>query len=420
MENSTTPGSDLRLLIDRYVNNTCSQEELMQIAQLAKEGSVDLMEVLQLHWENVNTKESSAISNPDELFTGILDRAKITESLTYENQEEPRISNSGGRRRFIIGIAAAAAILVAILVTAQFVFNNDDKNIVPLVQDKPGAQEVLPGGDRAILTLANGQQIVLDSANDGNLASQGGIKVIKMGGQLRYDTEGQSTEVLYNTISTPRGGQYQLELADGSKVWLNSASSLRFPTSFSGAYRKVELTGEGYFEVEEDPAKPFIVSSAPSAGSDRGVEVTVLGTLFNVNLYDDESRIKVSLLNGSVQVVNPANTPALKEKDIKTLIPGEQAELSASEPIRVNNNVDMDEVLAWKNGYFFFKDSDLQSVMRQLARWYDVEVVYEGKIPKRQFEGKMPRNSNLSEVLKIIETNNVHMKIQGKKIVVTP
>ena len=214
-------------------------------------------------------------------------------------------------------------------------------------------------------------------------------------------------------------------LADGSKVWLNAASSLRFPTAFSGPERRIEFSGEGYFEVEENAAKPFIVSSIPAtAGNGRGVEIKVLGTHFNVNSYDDEASIKVSLLKGSVQVAqvnkDDITARALKNSNAKILKPGEQAEISDSKLLQVKDDVDMDEVMAWKNGFFSFNNADLQSVMRQLTRWYDVEVVYEGNIPKRQFEGKMQRNLNLSEVLKIIETNNVHFKIKGKKIVVNP
>lgn len=399
----------------------------MQLVQLAKEGSVDLFEVLQLHWSNENAKEGiSTFTNPDELFTEILDRAKVTESLAQVKpvDEGAKVHKIGGRSRLMRNIAAAAAILVAIATTSILLLKNKDRDNVDLAQNRTGIQDIKPGGDKAILTLANGQQIVLDTASDGDLVSQGGIKVIKIGGQLKYDSEAFSTEVLYNSISTPRGGQYQLELADGSKVWLNSASTLRFPTSFPGSERRVELTGEGYFEVEEDPEKPFLVSSLPTTPGGRGVEVKVLGTHFNINSYDDESNIKVSLMKGSVQVVNVKNenatNTALKERDAKILKPGEQAELGDSEKFIVKDNVDMEEVLAWKNGYFSFSNADLPSVMRQLARWYDAEVVYEGAVPKRQFEGKMPRNSNLSEVLKVIETNNVHMKIQGKKIVVNP
>jgi ferric-dicitrate binding protein FerR (iron transport regulator) len=329
------------------------------------------------------------------------------------------------RKMSWVRVAAAAMVITMLSVAGYFYFNRD-KPADGIVQKEAGRSiitDAAPGGKKAILTLADGTQILLDTANtNGTLTLQGNTKIIKLNeGELVYNsTNEKPVEILFNTISTPKGGQYQVVLADGSKVWLNAASSLRFPTTFHGKERRVELSGEGYFEVEEDPSKPFIVSSAPATtGTGRGVEVKVLGTHFNVNSYNDEARIKVSLLKGSVQVAH-VNKEGETGSVSKTLIPGEQAELTDAGSVVVKDNVDMDEVMAWKNGYFSFNNADLPFVMRQLARWYDVEVVYEGTTPKRQFEGKMERNLNLSQVLKIIEKNNVHFSIEGKTIIVSP
>ena len=319
---------------------------------------------------------------------------------------------------------AASVIVLLSLAFGGYIYlnrkniNGPGNTVQQTIQDN-----ILPGGNRAVLILADGSRIILDSAADGKLSQQGKTQIIKLDdGQLAYNAAAGTSEVLYNTISTPRGGQYQVVLPDGSKVWLNSASSLRFPTAFTGAEREVALTGEAYFEVEENPAKPFIVSSLPSAAGGRGVEIKVLGTHFNVNSYDDESSIKVSLLKGSVQVANlnkeNATNPAVKEVDTKILRPGEQAELSDANPLRVNDKVDMDEVLAWKNGLFRFSNADIETVMKQVERWYDVDVVYEGEKPDGHYRGKVPRDVKASEMLKIIEASGVQYRIENKKIII--
>ena len=265
--------------------------------------------------------------------------------------------------------------------------------------------DVAPGGNRAVLTLANGSQIILDSAANGNLAQQGNTKIVKLdSGQLAYNSLNErSDDVLYNTISTPRGGQYQIVLADGSKVWLNAASSLKFPTAFTGKERKVELTGEGYFEVAKNARMPFRVAVT-------GMTVEVLGTHFNINAYIDESTIKTTLLEGSVKVAKSDRQLVIK--------PGQQAELTPNAEFIIHNSIDVDEVMAWKNGLFNFNKADIKEIMRQAARWYDVDVVYEGNISGEKYIGKVARNTNLSEMMKILELNGVKYRIDGRKITV--
>jgi len=265
--------------------------------------------------------------------------------------------------------------------------------------------DVAPGGNKAVLTLANGSAILLDSVHTGILAQQGNAAVVKSNdGQLAYNTlHEKPTEVLYNTLATPRGGQYRLVLPDGSKVWLNAASSIHYPTAFAGKERKVAITGEAYFEVAKNESMPFVVMA-------NGTAVQVLGTQFNVNAYDDEVMVKTTLLEGAVRVTKDAATALLQ--------PGEQAQLTKAGEIKLVHDADIEEAIAWKNGLFQLKSADVPTIMRQMARWYDVAIVYEGGVPDGHISGKVPRGMNLSKVLEVFELSGVHFKIEGKKIIV--
>jgi ferric-dicitrate binding protein FerR (iron transport regulator) len=264
-------------------------------------------------------------------------------------------------------------------------------------------QQIEPAGNKAILTMSDGNSINLDSLRDGTVITKGAAKISKRGGLLVYDmaTQQPATRVVENTLSTPRGGQYQVVLADGTKVWLNAASSLHFPSHFSGTQRVVSLTGEAYFEVAKNKHQPFVVQAGQ-------MQVHVLGTHFNVNAYAEESSIKTSLLEGSVKITSGATTSFLH--------PGEQAILNHDEnKVRIGR-VNMDEVIAWKNGVFQFDDADINAVMREIGRWYNVEIVYSGKVPDRRFEGKISRSAALAEVLKILELTGVKFQVVGNKI----
>lgn len=322
-------------------------------------------------------------------------------------------------RRLWLRLAGTAAVLTA-LATGVYFFNASP----PQSDAKRHAQhkavvknDILPGGNKATLTLANGKQITLDGAGNGKLAEESGIVITKTkDGQLVYtisEKSGvpQNGQLAMNTISTPKGGQYQINLPDGSKVWLNAASSLRYPAVFTGHSRKVSLTGEAYFEVAKAPASmPFKVQTAHQT-------VEVLGTHFNINAYTDEPGTKTTLLEGAVKVSLPEIVKATIATEV-VLKPGQQSAISGE---RLNVNfVNTEAAVAWKNGMFRFKDADLQTVMRSVARWYDVEVDYEGNLPARQFSGEIHRNVNLSELLDILSFYKVHFRIDGKKITVTP
>lgn len=268
--------------------------------------------------------------------------------------------------------------------------------------------DIAPGGNKAVLILANGSSIVLDSVQNGTLTQQGSVKVVKLdNGKLIYEKDENTNDVAvqYNTISTPRGGQYQLVLVDGSKVWLNATSSIRFPTSFAGKERDVEITGEAYFEVAHNAEMPFHVKV-------NGMDVAVLGTHFNINAYDDEEVMKTTLLEGSIKV-SQGNKSAL-------IAPGEQAQIAEkTDKIEIKRNVDLDEIVAWKNGKFLFQNADIYSIMRQLERWYNITVSYEGNITNEEFVGVISRNVNISQILSMLErTGAVKFEIEGKKIIV--
>ncbi|WP_336516989.1 FecR family protein [Pollutibacter soli] len=303
--------------------------------------------------------------------------------------------------------AAAIILLVASGYFLYTIFSEKNGEKDKPAVSKSLAAEILPGGNKATLTLGNGATISLDDAKNGAVAQQGNVQVYKTaGGELVYKSSGEIADVTqYNTLSTPRGGQYKLTLPDGSQVWLNSSSSIRYPTVFTDEERHVNITGEAYFEIAHDPLKPFIVQV-------NDLNIKVLGTHFNVNAYTDESSVNTTLLQGSVQLSNGNHSQVLK--------PGQQAQAAGPEDFKLVDDVDVDEVVAWKNGFFSFNKADLQTVMRQIERWYDVSIEYEGKIPKREFVGKISRNSNVKEVLKILQESKVHFRVEGRKIIVTP
>jgi transmembrane sensor len=301
--------------------------------------------------------------------------------------------------------AAAAAILILLAGVSIYIFR--PKTTQPIAA---APNDIAPGGNKAILTLANGQQIFLDSARAGMLVQQGNARIVKTaGGQLAYTIiHGQPVQAVYNTLTTPRGGQYKIQLPDGTGVWLNSASSIRYPTAFTGAERKVQITGEAYFEVAKDKAKPFHVEVA-------AMDIAVLGTNFNINAYADEGSIRATLLAGKIAV---ALTSGRQRPVI--LSPGQQAQVDQRRSINVINNPDIEQVMAWRNGLFKFDQADLQTVLRQLSRWYDITVKYEGAIPVGHFNGELPRNLTLAQVVSILSEMEVKFTIEGKTLIVKP
>lgn len=307
-------------------------------------------------------------------------------------------------------IAAVAAVLL-FFGTGGFYLAREKYSGSQIV--KKNTQGITPGSNKAVLTLANGKQITLALAKNGDLAQEDNAVIHKTAdGQISYaltSVTGQNDLLSYNTVTTPRGGQYRLTLSDGTRVFLNAASSLRYPAAFTGEERKVELTGEAYFEVAHDRSKPFKVAS-------NGQLLEVLGTHFNVNAYNDEQATVTTLLQGSVKI----NT-SLKAGYFKVLKPGQQSVMLAHSNYLTVHDADMEAAVAWKNGFFQFDRADIKTIMRQISRWYNVEVEYKGNITQDEFVGRIERSAQLTDVLQLLKLSRIHFFIDNnKKIVVTP
>jgi len=390
--------SRLEYLFNCYVQQNCSEKEEEEFMNLlsASKNKAEVKKLLDKVIENSGVETSM----PDETAASILqnilqkDRAKVVS-----------IENNKPVFRLWPRVAAAVAILFVCGTAYWFISNqNSRKAVSPIALSSAKASSILPGGNHAILTLADGSKIVLDSVQNGSIKG-GSSKIKKQGALLVYESTAakNNAPVVYNTLTTPPGGQYQLLLPDGSKVWLNASSSIHFPTAFTGSERNVELTGEGYFEVAKNKEKPFHVNV-------NGMQVEVLGTHFNVNAYGDEGSIKTSLLEGSVKIKSRQSSGILK--------PGEQGVLNKNANKIEVKKADMNEVMAWKNGLFQFDGAGITTIMSEISRWYNVDIVYKGKVPDRRFEGKISRDAQLSDVLKILELSNVKFRVEGKKIIV--
>ncbi len=304
------------------------------------------------------------------------------------------------RRRLFVRVAAAAAILILAAGYWMFIYNNKEDNRVVVQNEEVSVLDLPPGKDAAILTLPGGKQIILDSTT-GTISKQDGATIVNLDGMVTYSST-EENKVAWHTISTARGNQYQLVLADGSKVLLNSASSLRFPSSFTGTAREVELVnGEAYFDIAKNTAIPFHVKT-------REMMVAVTGTHFNVNAYDDEGAVATTLVEGKVSVNRDSHSLNIK--------PGQQAVFNNNDFVIIQP--DIQKVIAWKTGFFDFDNMDISAIMRQLSRWYDVDVIYEGKVTTEKFGGRISRQLPLSKVLKLLEENDVKFRLDGRRLVV--
>ncbi len=308
--------------------------------------------------------------------------------------------------------AVAAAIIIFFTAGAYLWLQHRDTHRQPVAEIEL-VRDSLPANGGAILTLSDGSKVLLDSAGNGVIATQGGTEVKLENGQLLYRERNRArgddaSSVVYNTMTTPKGRLYLLVLPDGTKVWLNAASSLTYPTVFMGTQRKVEIVGEAYFEVVKNIRAPFIVKIK------NGTEIEVLGTRFNVNAYDDEASINTTLLEGAVRVK--------ARNRVQVLAPGQQAQVSVADAsIRLVKDADLQQSIAWKNGLFSFNDADLKTVMRQLARWYNIEVKYEGEIPTGQFNGEIDNTLSFSQVLRGLAKTRIHYRVEkGNQIVILP
>ena len=387
----------LHSLIEKYITGQCTPEEIKTLRSLLyiPEYAAELRKIMDEQLaENIHTSDD---------FPDVVSRITSVIELEIQQQNKTRIDR---QLRFFKRWSIAASFLAVLFISAAFlIFYSPENNSI--VADNGTSNDILPATEGAILTLDDGRTVVLDSLGNGLVAIESGARIILRDGQLSYNTDGTPIEDIgHNTITTPKGKQFQLQLPDGSKVWMNAGSSLRYPTAFVGNERKVEMSGEVYFEVAKNAKKPFHVQV-----NDK-IEIEVLGTHFNINSYLNESIIKTTLLEGSVRVLNG------KEK--ATIKPGEQAQITEQRnKITVVRDVDIEKVMAWKNGVFNFQDVSLAEVMRQLERWYNIEVVFEKNVPDLEFYGKLRRDLALSEVLRGLELSEVRFKIEeGRKVIV--
>lgn len=309
--------------------------------------------------------------------------------------------------RRLVRISAAAAILLLLAGAGWWILQQGKTPATALAPHAgPVKKDILPGGDKAVLTLADGSKIILDSAQNGQLAQQGKATVIKINGQVTYKGTGKEAAVTYNTITTPRGGQYKVILSDGTIAWLNSASSLRFPTLFTAGAREVQLSGEGYFEVSKNKDHPFRVKTGE-------MTVEVLGTDFNIMAYEEETAVRTTLVNGSIRV-EKGGTQTL-------LTPGKQAVLLPGANTFQTVSPDLESTLAWKNGRFEFDETDIRTIMRQVERWYAVKVEYRGNISSIVLSGAVSRRKTASALLDVLaQTGQFHYSIEDDHIVIMP
>ena len=335
-------------------------------------------------------------------------RIRLEEAIQAHEANEQQDDGEHARaiplfRRYRLGWAAA--ILLMLSTGGYLLYHRTPSGTGDTANHHPSS-DVAPGTTRAVLTLADGKQVTIDSARTGQLAIQGKMSVQNNHGAITYDSNAQTAiqknvkAPLYNTLATNRGEQSPpLTLSDGTKVWLNALSSIRFPVAFTGDSRDVEITGEAFFEVAKNAALPFHVRTTQ-------MDVEVLGTQFNINAYSDEPDIRTTLLEGSVKIGS------------LILEPGQQARMHTT--VSLVKDPDITQAMAWKKGLFDFNHADLQTVLRQLARWYDIDVKFEGNISPRTFHGKITRDLNLSQVIQLLQDVGIKFRIEGKILVVTP
>jgi len=403
----------LQYLLEMWMDRLASPEEARELAARLEEHREDgaVPELLVQLIEQTETDEVLPMEDRERRLSAILEIDKTISDYKKTNgrkairpMKRPNHPLRISFRRWG-WVAASVLILLAEGAVVMLAINANRKE----QHAQAAIQDIAPGSNKAILTLGNGATIRLDSAGS-QLIQQGDVTVRQTGAQLTYDVQGSNAGLTYNTLTTPRGGQFRVQLPDGTLVWLNAASSLRYPTAFAGKERTVEISGEAYFEVAAAAGRPFMVKIGETAA------VEVLGTSFNVNAYPDETGIHTTLLKGAVRVAT------LHTGAHALLQPGQQAQIAGSQPeagIKIISNANISQIMAWKNGLFNFENAGLQEVMRQLARWYDLQVVYENGVPDMYFEGEMSREMSLSQVLAGLQQTGVRFRIEeGRRLVV--
>jgi ferric-dicitrate binding protein FerR (iron transport regulator) len=410
--------ADFSDLLNKYLNDSLSAEELHEL--LAHLGQPENTEALKEAIDQALTgnafRDLSDKSRSDIIFRKILQQAEgVRPPAASVIRMDPTAGRRGrrqGNARLWRRIAAAAACIA--IIAGYYFLRTPDRRSINIVRRQPAqSNDVAPGRNKAILQLADSSTIVLDDSDTGTLAQQGSTKILKLtNGQLAYRTAASyklqaASRPVYNIITTPRGGQYQVVLPDGSKVWLNAASSLRFPTAFTGKERAVTVTGEAYFDIAPNRNMPFTVQV-------NDTRIEVLGTRFNVMSYSNEAMLSTTLLEGAVRIAQLTGKPGEPVR----LSPGQQASIYNGAASIIINPVDTESVVAWKNGLFQFESNDVQTIMRQMERWYDVDVHYAGKAPEGHYSWTVGRDQSLMKVLRILEEGGLKFKIEGKNLTV--
>ena len=387
MENHTL----FNRLLNKHLLGTITEEETRQFFSLLEDPACRRL-LAQHIGEDLD--EATFIGGIDPQLT-----ARIQHRLAERRKKERNIRSFGYRSI----VAAAAVVLLIAAGIGIWIRQTRTPPVLAGKQQPSKTNDIPPGKEGAILTLADGTTIDLDSTTNGNISRQGNTKITKTNGLLAYKpSDNKQAEVLYNTVTVPPAHQIQLSLADGSKVWLNASSSLRFPAAFTGNQRTVELTGEGYFEIAPNTSQPFTVRVG-------GIEVQDIGTQFNIMAYSNEPAVRTTLVQGAVKVVSGAGSALLR--------PNEQAD-ATKEAIAVQHEADVESAIAWKNGLFLVNGADLPSVLRQISRWYDIEIVYAGNIPKGHMIADIPRTMNLSHVIELLQQFGIPCQLQGKKLLI--
>ncbi|MBO9673252.1 MAG: FecR domain-containing protein [Sphingobacteriaceae bacterium] len=377
-------------LLKKYLSGDCTVSEIEQVDQW-----FDSMDAVPEDLAGLSDDQRKLVE--DRIFQRILlnIEAKSEQKIIPIHKKSIRVST-------ILWAAASLILVLGAVLTWRYHSQQHQQDQTAKLHQ---AVHIKPGGNRAVLTLDDGSSVVLTDAKIGALANQQNVSVVKTAeGELSYEvhTGPESSKITYNKITTPLGGKYSVVLPDGSKAWLNAKSSLRFPTAFTGAERIVQMTGEVYFEVAKNPKQPFKVQS-------RGTEISVLGTHFNVMAYEDEAEQKTTLLEGSIHLSSGKFSQLLK--------PGQQA-LVDPFGIKVNNNCDMEAVMAWRNDLFIFKDMEIKEIARQLARWYDIQVVFKGTPSKISYTGTISKDVELSELLSMLQFTGLKYELNGHQLTI--
>ncbi len=399
----------INYLAEQFFNQSISDEEKKELADWICQVNDDaiLKDLLEKAWHRNTITMQMPEGMPEKILSSVFDKAALNADPKYPDHEINRTKNISWLK-----VCAAAAIFAFIIIGFYLFYQKKDPGIAKIFTKEAINKDVPPHINRAILTLSDGTHIALDSASNGILMQEGNSTIVKLSnGEIAYRSNtGETKEVLYNTMRTPVGSQYQLVLPDGSKVWLNAVSSIRFPANFSGKKRIVQISGEAYFEIAaSSPKIPFIVQLNKNSGNAVS-EIEVLGTHFNVKAYEEDEDINTTLLEGSVKITHDDSSAIL--------IPGTQAQLDTEGAIKIIKDANTEEALAWKNGYFQYESADLATVLRDAARWYDLDLVFAGQIPEDRFTGKIERSVDLSHFLKWLHWSDVDFKLDGKKIIV--